>query len=140
MTETQPLFVKGAPKSDANELCVRMHVADKPQDISWGDCVHISVPGNRKRVTCKIRGDDRLCGFARLYHIYINKHLRDILDVNLNHMYDFEIKKAPSWAMPFYIVRYHPDDIKRFKVRAMIIGTSATVIGVIAGIIIDYLL
>lgn len=119
------LYVKGATQQDANKLCVRIKEADKPDNIKWGDWAHISV--NNKKVTCKIFG-----GQTRLYNIRINMHLRNILEIKINDFYEFRIDRASTLLMPFYIMKYHPNDTTRVQVgTAVIVGLITIIIGIV---------
>lgn len=128
------LYVKGALRKDATELCARMNVSDKPKSINWGDWVHISTGG--RSLTCKLLGDNRLLSNTRLYNIRLNNHLRNILKVEVNRPYDFYIEKASVLFMPLYIVRYHPNDATRIKVGSYVVSAIiAILIAIVFGII-----
>ena len=102
MSRTSTLFlrVKEADEVDYGKALVRIHKADKPQGINWGD--HISISLDKKHwVTCKLEpASDRSIG-----RIYIGIRLRGILNADtvgieiakLEVPRTFYIRKAPFW-------------------------------------------
>ena len=133
MSRTNRLFlrVRDAPVSDYDELVIRIHKTDKPQDIRWGDYINISLNG-KNWITCQLERS----GDTGMGRIYINSHLRGFLNryalgiqgVRLEIPCDFYIRKASSWKESFYIMHYHPNDAIRAKMRLKIYGIAIVVV------------
>ena len=108
MSRTSTLFlrVKEANEADYAKSVVRIHKANKPQGINWGDSVNISLDG-KNWITCKLEpvGD---IGIGR---IYIGIHLRGLLNrdtvgrqiAQLEVPCNFYIRKASSRKVLLYI-------------------------------------
>ena len=102
MSRTSTLFlrVKEADEADYGKSVVRIHKADKPQGINWGDYIDISLD-KKNWVTCKLEpASDTGIG-----KIYIGIHLRGILNkdtvgiqiAKLEVPCTFCIRKASFW-------------------------------------------
>jgi len=99
------LRVKEADEADFDKSLVRIHKADKPQDIKWGDYIDISLD-KKNWVTGKLEpaGD---IGTGR---IYIGIHLRGLLNkdsiviqiAKLGVPCNFYIRKAALWRVILY--------------------------------------
>ena len=127
------LHVRKASEQDKTSLSVSIRGVHKPSNIKWGNWVHISVKNehnNTEKITCKVRGSQ-----AGLDDILINRNLRTRLGIRINRPYEFRIEKASSLLMLLYIMRYHPNDIKRAQAKAIvvtiIIAIGAAVIGLL---------
>ena len=107
MSRTSTLFlrVKEADEADYGKSVVRIHKADKPQGINWGDYIDISLD-KRNWVTCKLEP----AGDTGIGRIYIGIRLRGILNrdtvgieiAKLEVPCNFYIRKASSWKVPLY--------------------------------------
>ena len=127
---SQPLVVylrvRDADSDDYDRLVVRIHESDKPEEITWGEYIDISLD-NKHWVTTKVEPSG-LMGKGR---IYIHHHLRGILNrdatrnraAGIGTLAHFYIRRAPSWKEPFYIMRYHPDNKVRDQIRLKVQGT-----------------
>ncbi len=102
MSRISTLFlrVKEADEADYGKSIVRIHKADKPQGINWGDYLNISL--DRKNwVTCRLEP----AADAGIGKIYIGIHLRGILNkdtvgiqiAKLDVPCTFYIRKVPFW-------------------------------------------
>jgi len=119
----QFLRVRDAPVDDYDKLIVRLHKAAKPDTLEWGDYMHISADA-KHWVTAKLQPS----GEAGLGKIYISPHIRILLNsisvgispLRLEEGSHIYIKRASGWKEPFYIMRYHPDDSLRVKMRLKI--------------------
>ena len=141
MSRTNQLFlrVKDAPVADYDELLVRLHKSDKPRDIRWGDYIKISLD-KKNWITCQLERS----GETGMGRIYINSHLRGLLNryvlgiqgVRLEVPCDLYIRKASSWKESFYIMRYHPSDAVRARMRLKI---GMVAIAVVATIVVAFL-
>ena len=105
LTSTLILRLKEADEADYGKSVVRIHEANKPQNINWGDRIHISL--DRKNwITCKLEP----AGRTGIERIYIGIHLRGILNrdtigieiAKLEVPCNFYIRKASSWKVPLY--------------------------------------
>ena len=102
MSRTSTLFlrVKEADEADYGKSVVRIHKADKPQGINWGDYIDISLD-EKNWVTCKLEPASDI-GIGK---IYIGIHLRGILNkdtvgiqiAKLEVQCTFCIRKASFW-------------------------------------------
>ncbi|MFC2006249.1 hypothetical protein ACFLVG_04790 [Chloroflexota bacterium] len=108
MSRINKLFlrVREADEADYGKSIVRIHKANKPQGINWGDSINISLD-NKHWMTCKLeRAGDVGAG-----KIYIGIHLRGLLNrdtvatqiAQLEVPCDFYIRKASYWKVIFYI-------------------------------------
>jgi len=104
MSRTSELFlrVKEADEVDYGQSVVRIHRADKPRGINWGDRINISLD-KKNWVACKLEPAGDL-GTSR---IYIGIHLRGLLNkdtvgiqiAQLGVPCNFYIRKASSWKV-----------------------------------------
>ncbi len=102
MSRTSTLFlrVREANEADYGKSVVRIHKADKPQGINWGDYINISLD-KKNWVTCKLEPASDI-GIGK---IYIGIHLRGILNkdtvgiqtATLEVPCAFYIRKASFW-------------------------------------------
>ncbi len=108
MSRTSELFlrVREADEADYGQSIIRIHKANKPQDIRWGDYINISL--DRKNwITCKLKP----AGDIGIGKIYIGIHLRGILNkdtvgiqiARVGVPCNFYVRKASSWKALFYI-------------------------------------
>jgi len=129
------LRVRDAPVDDYDRLLIRVHQKDKPQDIRWGDYIHLSLD-QIHWVSCQLEQS----GATGIGKIYINPHLRTILNrdavgahiYEMNAPYDFSIRKASSWKRAFYTISFHPDGATRARLRRRISGIFFGIAVVIA--------
>ena len=145
MSRTNELFlrVRDAPVADYDELVIRIHNTDKPEDINWGDYINISLD-RRNWIACKLAE----AGEAGISKIYINSHLRGIINrhavgiqgVRLEVPCQLYIRKASPWKESFYIMHYHPNDVVRANMRWKIYGTIIGIIVIIAAALLVSLL
>ena len=109
MPKTSELFlrVKEADEADYGKSIVRIHNADKPRDINWGEYVKISL--DRKNwITCKMEP----AGDAGIGKIYIGIRLRGLLNKDTVGVQiaqpevpcNFYIRKATPWKVLLYIM------------------------------------
>ena len=102
MSRTSTLFLraKEADEADYGKSVVRIHEANKPQGINWGDYINISLD-KKNWITCKLEPASDI-GIGK---IYIGIHLRGILSkdtvgiqiAKLGVPCTFYIRKAFSW-------------------------------------------
>ena len=108
MSRTYELFlrVREADEADYEQSIVRIHKANKPQDIRWGDYINISL--DRKNwITCKLKP----AGDIGIGKIYIGIHLRGLLNkdtvgieiAKVGVPCNFYVRKASSWKALFYV-------------------------------------
>ena len=104
MSRISTLFlrVKEADEADYGKSVVRIHKADKPQGINWGDYIDISLD-KKNWVTCKLEP----AGDTGIGRIYIGIRLRGILNrdtlgiqiAKLGVPCTFHIRKASFWKV-----------------------------------------
>ena len=108
MSLTSELFlrVREADEADYGKSVVRIHRADKPRDINWGDYINISL--DRKNwIACKLEP----AGDIGTGKIYIDIHLRGLINrdivgiqrAQLGVPCNFYIRKASPWKVLSYI-------------------------------------
>jgi len=123
---------------DYDRLVVKIHSADKPPDLRWGDYVSISLD-KMNWIACKLEP----AGETGVGKIYLNAHLRGLLNrvalgvplARLEAPCQLYMKKAASWRESFYVMNYHPDSAVRARMRWKIYGTSIAVIAAVAVIL-----
>lgn len=109
MSRTYELFlrVREADEADYRQSIVRIHKANKPQDIKWGDNINISL--DRKNwITCKLKP----AGDIGIGKIYIGIHLRGLLNkdtvgieiAKVGVPCNFYVRKASSWKALFMLL------------------------------------
>ena len=108
MSRTVELFlrVREADESDYGASLVRIHRADKPQGIKWGDRINISVD-KKNWITCKLEP----AGSIGTGKIYISIHLRGLLNkdtlgiqiAQVGEPCNFYVRKAFSWKAFLFI-------------------------------------
>jgi len=126
----QFLRVRDAPVDDYDKLIVRLHKAAKPDNLEWGDYMHISADA-KHWVTVKLQPS----GKAGSGKIYISPHIRillnsisiGILPLRLEEGSHIYIKRASRWKEPLYIIRYHPDDSLRVKMRLRVCAAMVVI-------------
>lgn len=108
MSRTYELFLRvtEADEADYGQSIVRIHKADKPQGIRWGD--HINISLDRKNwITCKLKP----AGDIGKSKIYIGIHLRGLLNkdtigiqiAKVGVPCNFCVRKASPWKALFYV-------------------------------------
>lgn len=93
MSRTYELFlrVREADEADYRQSIVRIHKANKPQDIKWGDNINISL--DRKNwITCKLKPS----GDIGIGKIYIGIHLRGQVNLAELNLFGFVSTKHVS--------------------------------------------
>ena len=99
------LTIKEADETDFDRSLVRIHKADKPRDIRWGDYIDISLD-KKNWVTCKLEP----AGDIGIKKIYIDIHLRGLLNrdsvgvhiAKLEVPFNLFIRKATLWRTMVY--------------------------------------
>jgi len=107
MPRTHELYltVKEADEADFDKPLVRIHKADKPLDISWGDYIDISLD-EKSWLTCKLEP----AGDVGIKKIYVGIHLRGLLNrdsvgvhiAKLEVPCRFFMRKTPPWKAVVY--------------------------------------
>jgi hypothetical protein len=128
------LRVREADSEDYDSLVVRIHQSDKPEEISFGDYVDISLD-SKHWVTSRIEPSS-LIGQGK---IYIHYHLRGILNrdasrnriAGIGNPTNFYIRRAPAWKSSFYILRYHPDERVRAQTRSKLVNSFLRTVAVV---------
>ena len=99
------LTVKEADEADFGKPLVRIHKADKPRDINWGDCIDISLD-KKNWVTCRLEQ----AGDIGMSKMYIGIHLRGLLNkdsigirlAKIGVPCSFYVRKAAFWRAMLY--------------------------------------
>jgi hypothetical protein len=121
-----------------------MSMHNKPNGIKWDDWVKLTFVDVDKSVVCRLRGNDDQFGSVQTRRMHINSHLRDMLGLKSDTiaarlLHEFRIEKAPSWALFWYIYRYHPDHRRRAEVLALTVILGSIILG-LTGVILPFIL
>ena len=107
MLKTHELYstIEEADEADFDKSLVRIHKADKPPDIRWGDYIDISLD-KKNWLTCKLEP----AGDIGVKKIYVGIHLRGLLNrdsvgvhiAKLEAPCNFFIRKTAPWRAVVY--------------------------------------
>jgi len=138
------LRVMDASATDYDRLVVRLHNTDKPRKIRWGDYMGISAD-KKHWITAKVEPS----GATGKGKIYMNTHLRGLLNreavgvptARLGMSYPLHVRRAPSWQEALYLMRYHPDDTVRAKMRLQVyVAAIVATVGILVALLVLFLL